>query len=233
LPRLAAAQVVDQSDVADPSILPVSTDAVGLATTGQAILQSMSATRYLRFGTTDRRSNVPAAVSANLVDWMQLPDALPIMPSWATQSVTTTWAPVVVATAKGWVLFFTTEDAASGRECIGRATASRPQGPYIDRSGGPLVCQESLGGSLTEHRAGQKRPALPATVPRCPCRETSTGPFIAGGANQLSPGGLDTFTDTKGGRWASFSTFLLVPNPRYPGRFFRDRVLDIAPITSS
>jgi hypothetical protein len=62
--------------------------------------------------------------------------------------VTTTWAPVVLATAKGWVLFFTTEDAASGRECIGRATASRPQGPYIDRSGGPLVCQESLGGSI-------------------------------------------------------------------------------------
>jgi hypothetical protein len=69
--------------VADPYILPVSTDAVGLATTGQATLQSMSATRYLRFWTTDRRSNVPAAVSANLVGWMQLPDALPIMPSWA------------------------------------------------------------------------------------------------------------------------------------------------------
>jgi hypothetical protein len=65
-----------------------------------------------------------------------------------------------------------------------------------------------------------------------PCRETATTPFLASGTNQLSPGGLDTFIDNRGAVWASFSTFVLRTNPRRPGRYFRNRVLDIAPILS-
>jgi len=65
-----------------------------------------------------------------------------------------------------------------------------------------------------------------------PCRETSSAPFMASGPNELSPGGLETFVDRRGAVWASFSTFVLRTNPRRPGRFFRDRVLDIAPILS-
>jgi hypothetical protein len=65
-----------------------------------------------------------------------------------------------------------------------------------------------------------------------PCWETSTAPFLASGPDQLSPGGFDTFTDSRGAVWASFSTFVLVPNPRRPGRVFRNRVLDIAPVLS-
>jgi hypothetical protein len=312
LPRLGVSQDVDQSDVADPFILPVSAAVAGDPTPTEAVLQSMTATKYLRFGTTDWRSNVPTAVSTNLTDWTTIADALPDLPSWAAPSVATTWGPTVLATATGWVLFFATEDAASGLECIGNATASRPEGPYVARSPGPLVCQQSLGGSidpsivrdskgtayllwkndgnaqghpvsLWEQRlssdglrlSGPPNRLLSADEPwqngivespamlaassggwwlfysggfwrsgdystglaycssiEGPCRETSTTPFMDSGPNQLSPGGLDTFIDGRGDLWASFSTFVLRTNPRRPGRFFRDRVLDIAPILS-
>ena len=33
-------------------------------------------------------------------------------------------------------------------ECISVATATQPQGPYIDKSAGPLECQKALGGSI-------------------------------------------------------------------------------------
>ena len=272
----------------------------------------MSATRYLRFGTTDWRSNVPTAVSTNLTDWTRLPDSLPVLPSWAVPSRATTWGPAVLHAGQGWVLFFATEDAASGLECIGRATSTQPEGPYADRSDGPLVCQRSAGGSidpsivrdtkgrpyllwkndgnaqgssvsLWEQRlspdglqlVGSPKRLLSADEPwqhgivespamlaasgggwwlfysggfwrsgdyatglaycssiEGPCRETSAQPFMPSGPDRLSPGGFDTFTDARGALWASFSTFVLVANPRRPGRVFRNRVLDIAPILS-
>jgi hypothetical protein len=68
LPRLGPVQV-DAADVADPFILPVAVRA------GGALL-----TRYIRFGTNDRRSNVATATSGDLVHWQPLPDALPTLP---------------------------------------------------------------------------------------------------------------------------------------------------------
>src|SRR5579859_6039470 len=78
LPRFGVSQDVDQSDVADPYILPVSAAVAGDATPTGVVLESMTATKYLRFGTTDWRSNVPTAVSSNLTDWTAIADALPI-----------------------------------------------------------------------------------------------------------------------------------------------------------
>jgi hypothetical protein len=312
LPRVGPSRDVDQSQVADPFILPVGSSAPAAAGDTRAVLQSMSATRYLRFGTAARRFNVPTAVSTDLTDWTRISDALPGLPSWAVPSVATTWGPAVLATEMGWVLYFATQDAASGLECIGRATSSRPEGPYVDRSSAPLVCQQSLGGSidpsvvrdskgtayllwkndgnaqndpvsLWEQRLSPDGLRLLGTANRLlgadepwqkgivespamlaaskggwwlfysggfwrsrdyatglaycatiegPCRETSTAPFLASGPTELSPGGLDTFIDSRGTVWASFSTFVFRTNPRRPGRFFPDRVLDIAPILS-
>ena len=33
-------------------------------------------------------------------------------------------------------------------ECISVATATAPQGPFVDRSSGPIICQTGLGGSI-------------------------------------------------------------------------------------
>jgi beta-xylosidase len=100
------------------------------------------------FWTTDWRSNVPTAVSSDLVHWRRTADALPVLPMWAEPSRTMTWGPAAQRLGAGWVLYFSTEEAASHLECIGAAFASTPTGPYADRSSSPLVCQRSLGGSI-------------------------------------------------------------------------------------
>jgi beta-xylosidase len=129
VPNIGPAQVVDQNDVADPSVLTV------------------GATYYL-FGTTDWRSNVPTATSTDLVHWQDLPDSFPQLPSWATPSISMTWAPSVIGIGGRYVMYVTTEERTSGLQCIAVAVASRPAGPYLDRSLAPLMCQRSQGGSI-------------------------------------------------------------------------------------
>jgi hypothetical protein len=59
-----------------------------------------------------------------------------------------TWGPAAQKVTGGWVLYFSTEQASSQLECIGAAFSTSPTGPYIDRSPSPLVCQQSMGGSI-------------------------------------------------------------------------------------
>ena len=136
-PRIGAARVVDLDDVGDPFILPV---------TGGT--RADPAARYVLFWTTDWQSNVPTAVSADLVHWHRTADALPVLPSWAAPLRTMTWAPSALQVAGGWVLYFSTQEQASGKECLGAAFANDPAGPYRDPSTVPLLCQRSLGGSI-------------------------------------------------------------------------------------
>ena len=42
---------------------------------------------------------------------------------------------------RGYVVYYTVREAASGRQCISRAVASSPTGPFLDDSWGPMVCQ--------------------------------------------------------------------------------------------
>jgi len=46
------------------------------------------------------------------------------------------------------LLYYSTQDAASGMQCIGRATSAHPTGPFVDGSSAPLVCPTSLGGAI-------------------------------------------------------------------------------------
>jgi hypothetical protein len=62
-----------------------------------------------------------------------------------------------------------------------------------------------------------------------PCRETSSGPFLAGTASQFSPGGLDFFR-VRGHLMAAFATW---NRPARNGRFFCCRSLDVAPVVTT
>ena len=137
VPRLGTARVVEQDDVGDPFVLSVPSG-----------LPGKRSDRYVLFWTTDWRSNVPTAVSSDLVHWRRVADALPVLPSWALPNRTMTWGPSAVQVAGGWVLYFSTEEASSRLECIGSAFSRDPVGPYVDSSSSPLVCQSSLGGSI-------------------------------------------------------------------------------------
>ena len=72
--------------------------------------------------------------------------ALPSLPAWAQSHYT--WAPAVAMIGGSFVLYYAANVAGSGKECISVATATRPQGPFVDRSTAPLECQPALGGSI-------------------------------------------------------------------------------------
>lgn len=144
VPRLGPSQTVETDDVGDPFVLPVPAGPVGPGGHGRG-----PAGRYVLFWTTDWQSNVPTAVSGDAVHWKRVADALPVLPSWATNSRTMTWGPSALPVAGGWVLYYSTEERSSGLECVGRAFSTRPAGPYVDLSAAPLVCQT---GARRRHR---------------------------------------------------------------------------------
>ena len=154
LPTLGSSMAVEVdnpalNDIGDPYVLPVPAGVDGLSAPGYAL-----------YWTTDWSANVPTAVSTDLVHWRRVADALPVLPSWAllvqpspqfgaAAGVSTmTWGPTVHQVAGGWVLYYSTEDANTRRECIGTAFSTSPTGPFADHSRAPLVCQASLGGDI-------------------------------------------------------------------------------------
>ncbi len=97
---------------------------------------------YYAFATgIDDGHNVQVARSRDMMTWTLLGDALPVLPSWAKKNFT--WAPSVLRRDQRWVLYYTARDTSSGFQCISRGTAERPEGPYVDDSPRPFICQTS------------------------------------------------------------------------------------------
>ena len=101
---------------------------------------------YHAYGTQGGGGHVQTLTSTDLVHWQAGPDALPQLGSWATTG--NTWAPEVISIASRFALFYVGRDTRSGKQCIGRATATDPAAPFTDHAGQPLVCQDTLGGSI-------------------------------------------------------------------------------------
>lgn len=71
--------------------------------------------------------------------WTSLGDALPKLPPWAERG--RTWAPEAMRLGDGrYALWYTAHQGGSGKQCIGRALADRPEGPYTDSSSAPFLC---------------------------------------------------------------------------------------------
>ncbi|HEY0694395.1 MAG TPA: glycoside hydrolase family 43 protein [Kribbella sp.] len=102
---------------------------------------------YRAFATNGPLGNVQTLKSADLVSWEQVGDALPSLPAWTTPGKV--WAPEVAVHAHDrYVMYYTTSHDSSGRQCVGVAVASRPEGPYVDTSIKPFICQDAEGGSI-------------------------------------------------------------------------------------
>lgn len=101
---------------------------------------------FYAYATNTIAANVPVYRSATAVRGDYLGDALPKLPEWTEPG--SVWAPSVLPRDDGFVLYYTTRDVDSGRQCISLAVADQPQGPFIDESTGPLICQVDLGGSI-------------------------------------------------------------------------------------
>ena len=109
---------------------------------------------FLAYATNPREGgvNVQMARATNLTDWAllrdgaTLHDAMPVLPSWARPGLT--WAPEVLPTEKGFVLYFTARDRKSNLQCVGAAFAPNSLGPFAYAATEPLVCQTALGGTI-------------------------------------------------------------------------------------
>lgn len=102
--------------------------------------------RYLAYATQSGSMNLQVMSSTNLVDWSLPGEALPVLPGWARRGAT--WAPGVLLREDRWVLYYTARHRSSGRQCISTAVADRPEGPFVDTSSEPFVCQLDRGGSI-------------------------------------------------------------------------------------
>ncbi len=106
---------------------------------------------YYAYATTDGAQHLQLATSPDLVTWQLGSDPLPTLPSWSTGD---TWAPEVAKTTAGYVLYYTAHDPdlkrpdGNGAQCITLARADHPEGPFVDSSSKPLVCQVDRGGSI-------------------------------------------------------------------------------------
>jgi beta-xylosidase len=99
---------------------------------------------YYAYATNGNGANIQTATSSDLVHWKPGPDALPKVGKWAFPG--NTWAPEVLPRKDGtYVLYYT---VSSGTQCIGRAVAKTPRGPFVDMWSAALVCQQSDGGSI-------------------------------------------------------------------------------------
>ena len=101
---------------------------------------------WYAYATNDEDGNVQTLTSHDLVTWRQGPDALPQLGAWAYPGKT--WAPEVLEADGRYVLFYTANAADAGLQCIGRAVADSPRGPFRDEATAPLVCQRAEGGSI-------------------------------------------------------------------------------------
>lgn len=128
--RPATAQAVYCEDLADPFVFIAGT----------------LRPRYLAYGTNTEEHTVPVLLSGGILRSEDMAEALPELPAWSAPGAV--WAPSVLERDDAFILYYTTTDAASGLQCISRATSSQPEGPFTDRSGGPLVCPTDLGGAI-------------------------------------------------------------------------------------
>jgi beta-xylosidase len=47
-----------------------------------------------------------------------------------------------------YVIYFTAQDNASGRQCLGRGTSTTPAGPFTATESKPFICQTNIGGDI-------------------------------------------------------------------------------------
>lgn len=101
---------------------------------------------YFAYATNSVAGNIQIIASNDLTHWAAVGNALPSLPGWAKPNLT--WAPSVTRVNGSFLLYYAADFAANNTQCISVATASRPQGPFVDNSVLPLECQQSLGGSI-------------------------------------------------------------------------------------
>lgn len=102
---------------------------------------------YHAYATNGDGSNVRTLISTNLVNWTPGADAMPELAAWVTPGKN--WAPEVLPLPNGkYVMYYVASSTDDFAQCIGHAVSDSPEGPFVDRSKKPFICQSLEGGSI-------------------------------------------------------------------------------------
>ena len=104
---------------------------------------------HYAYATETANISVQRMRSSDARSWEPVGNALPVLPMWAERGHT--WAPSVLPRLGYYVLYYTARHRESGRQCISRAVAYSPEGPFVDSSPRPWICQLDRGGSIDPH----------------------------------------------------------------------------------
>ncbi|KAL2809135.1 glycosyl hydrolase [Aspergillus granulosus] len=106
---------------------------------------------YYAFGTQSNGVRIPVARSDDFNSWTLLEgtDALPApYPSWVDSDNPQVWAPDVIQRDDGtYVMYYCATAISGGKHCIGAATSSSIEGPYVGEDT-PLACHMDEGGAI-------------------------------------------------------------------------------------
>ena len=103
---------------------------------------------FYAYATNGGGKNIQAARSTDMVHWEMLTDAMPALPTWAQLGGSYVWAPSVIQIGQKFVMYYTARDAKSDKQCIGVATADKPDGKFLDKNDKPFVCVPEEGGDI-------------------------------------------------------------------------------------
>ena len=101
---------------------------------------------YWAYATNSGGRNIQSLRSRDLVHWSGLHDAMPALAAWTTPGKV--WAPEVARVGGRYVMFYATYGTREGVQCVGRAVARAPGGPFRDTGTDAFVCQPDEGGSI-------------------------------------------------------------------------------------
>ena len=101
---------------------------------------------YYAYATNGPGGYIQTITSTDLHSWTLVGTALLGLPPWAAANAT--WAPAVLERDGVFVLYYTAREKSSRRQCISTAWSLKPEGPFVDDTTAPTICQRERGGSI-------------------------------------------------------------------------------------
>ncbi len=101
---------------------------------------------YYAYATNSSTGNIQVMRANAFGVWEPLGDALPKLPEWATPN--RTWAPSVLERDGYYVLYYAAHHREARKQCIARAVGLAPEGPFVDLSEMPMICDVGRAGTI-------------------------------------------------------------------------------------
>jgi beta-xylosidase len=98
---------------------------------------------YYAFSTQTAGMHIPVLTSGGLFGAGTRHDALPKLPPWADGL--RVWAPSILTIGPVYVMYYAASVRGRPGECLSRAVAAAPGGPYVDQSPAPFFCPDPGG----------------------------------------------------------------------------------------